>query len=225
MHDLIRLQGICKTYRTKEEKLYVLDNIDIRIKDGEFISITGQSGSGKSTLMNILGCLDRADSGRYYFDGISVEKMNDRKMCHMRNKSIGFVFQSFNLIPSMNSLENVMLPLMYRGVSREKREQLAKEALCKVGLENRMSHYPVEMSGGQQQRTAIARAIAMSPKVLLADEPTGSLDKSSGEEVLSIMKEMNNKGVTVVMITHDEKIAAAAGRQIRISDGKIVDYC
>ncbi len=223
MQEIIRLEDICKSYGTRSGELDVLRNINISVYPGEFIAVTGQSGSGKSTLMNILGFLDRADSGNYYFDGCTVTGMREKDICEMRSRKIGFIFQSFNLIPDMNAIDNVMLPLIYRGVKRKERECLARQALCKVGLSERMKHLPGEMSGGQQQRTAIARAIAMSPRVLLADEPTGSLDKNSGREVLSVMKEMNRSGVTIVMITHDREIAASAGRQITISDGRIID--
>lgn len=222
MKEIIRLENISKTYRTKSRKLAVLSGIQLSVAEGEFTAVIGQSGSGKSTLMNILGCLDRADSGIYYLDGISVNCMNEKEISWIRSRKVGFIFQSFNLIPSMNALENVSLPLMYRRVRRSEREKIAAEALKRVGLFDRMNHLPNEMSGGQQQRTAIARAIAANPKILLADEPTGSLDKKSGEEILSIIKEMNNDGVTVVMITHDNGIAAHADRRICISDGRII---
>ena len=222
MKELIRLEHICKSYRSRNSCVQVLEDICLSVQKGEFLSITGKSGSGKSSLMNIIGCLDTADSGEYYLDGTDVSEMREKDLARLRSRNIGFIFQSFNLIPSMNALENVSLPLMYRGVRRSERERIAKRALSMVGLSHRLMHRPGEMSGGQQQRTAIARAIAASPSVLLCDEPTGSLDRASGEEVLSVIRDMNKSGVTVVMITHDPEIAAAAGRTIRISDGRLI---
>ena len=222
MKELIRLEHICKSYRSRNSCVQVLEDICLSVQKGEFLSITGKSGSGKSSLMNIIGCLDTADSGEYYLDGTDVSEMREKDLARLRSRNIGFIFQSFNLIPSMNALENVSLPLMYRGVRRPERERIAKRALSMVGLSHRLMHRPGEMSGGQQQRTAIARAIAASPSVLLCDEPTGSLDRASGEEVLSVIRDMNKSGVTVVMITHDPEIAAAAGRTIRISDGRLI---
>ena len=222
MKELIRLEHICKSYRSRNSCVQVLEDIFLSVQKGEFLSITGKSGSGKSSLMNIIGCLDTADSGEYYLDGTDVSEMREKDLARLRSRNIGFIFQSFNLIPSMNALENVSLPLMYRGVRRSERERIAKRALSMVGLSHRLMHRPGEMSGGQQQRTAIARAIAASPSVLLCDEPTGSLDRASGEEVLSVIRDMNKSGVTVVMITHDPEIAAAAGRTIRISDGRLI---
>lgn len=222
MSEIIRTEHLSKIYRSKTQEFTALDDIVFTVEKGEFVAVIGQSGSGKSTLMNILGCLDRADSGVYYLDGIPVSKMKEKEISFIRSRKIGFVFQSFNLIPSMNALENVALPLMYRGTGKNERNEIALTALEQVGLKDRADHLPSEMSGGQQQRTAIARAIASRPQLLLADEPTGSLDKRSGEEVLSIITEMNRSGVTVVMITHDNSIARRADRCIRISDGKIV---
>ncbi len=223
MNEIIRINHLSKIYNKKTNALKVLDDISMNVYKGEFVAVTGQSGSGKSTLMNIIGCLDRAESGQYLLDGKDVCKMNDSEMTRIRSSKIGFVFQSFNLLPSLTAIENVELPLLYKRINKTERERIAQEALECVGLSERIKHLPNEMSGGQQQRTAIARAIAVSPELLLADEPTGSLDKASGEEVLSIIRKMNNSGVTVVMITHDINIAALADRQIVISDGRIIN--
>ena len=222
MRELIRLENIYKSYRTKNGSVPVLENISLTINEGEFVAITGKSGSGKSSLMNIIGCLDTADSGNYIFDGVLINSLPEKEITKIRSRRIGFVFQNFNLIPSMNAVENVSLPLMYRGIKRKERESAAAEALDMVGLTHRMYHRPGEMSGGQQQRTAIARAVAASPSLLLCDEPTGSLDQASGEDVLSVIRKMNDNGVTVVMITHDREIASNAKRCISVADGRIV---
>ena len=222
MPEMIRLEHICRRYRTRGEVVHALRNVNLRIDKGEFVAVIGQSGSGKSTLMNILGCLDKPDEGQYYLGGNAVADLDERSLTFLRNRIIGFVFQSFNLIPSLNAKENVMLPLMYRKFNRTQRSLLAERALEKVGLLSRMYHLPNELSGGQQQRVAIARAIAASPELILADEPTGSLDKKSGEEVMAVIREMNESGVTVVLITHDEQIADTAKRKIKISDGQII---
>ena len=222
MRELIRLENIYKSYRTKNGSVPVLENISLTINEGEFVAITGKSGSGKSSLMNIIGCLDKADSGNYIFDGVLINSLPEKEITKIRSRRIGFVFQNFNLIPSMNAVENVSLPLMYRGIKRIERESAAAEALDMVGLTHRMYHRPGEMSGGQQQRTAIARAVAASPSLLLCDEPTGSLDQASGEDVLSVIRKMNDNGVTVVMITHDREIASNAKRCISVADGRIV---
>lgn len=222
MRELIRLENIYKSYRTKNGSVPVLENISLTINEGEFVAITGKSGSGKSSLMNIIGCLDKADSGNYIFDGVLINSLPEKEITKIRSRRIGFVFQNFNLIPSMNAVENVSLPLMYRGIKRKERESAAAEALDMVGLTHRMYHRPGEMSGGQQQRTAIARAVAASPSLLLCDEPTGSLDQASGEDVLSVIRKMNDNGVTVVMITHDREIASNAKRCISVADGRIV---
>ncbi len=221
MRELIRLENIYKSYRTKNGSVPVLENISLTINEGEFVAITGKSGSGKSSLMNIIGCLDKADSGNYIFDGVLINSLPEKEITKIRSRRIGFVFQNFNLIPSMNAVENVSLPLMYRGIKRKERESAAAEALDMVGLTHRMYHRPGEMSGGQQQRTAIARAVAASPSLLLCDEPTGSLDQASGEDVLSVIRKMNDNGVTVVMITHDREIASNAKRCISVADGRI----
>ena len=196
--------------------------MDLQIDRHEFVAIIGQSGSGKSTLMNMLGCLDVPTSGTYYLNGQDVSHLTDDELSDIRNREIGFIFQGFNLIANMTALENVELPLIYRGVPKKEREELSRTALKKVGLEKRMDHKPSEMSGGQQQRVAIARAIAQAPPVILADEPTGNLDSGSTKEIMGILKELHKEGRTVILITHDNEIAARAKRIIRIMDGKIV---
>ncbi|MBQ5562022.1 MAG: ABC transporter ATP-binding protein, partial [Clostridia bacterium] len=209
------------TYYSKNDTVHALQNININISRGEFVSVIGQSGSGKSTLMNILGCLDTPTSGKYLLDNIPVSVMKESQLSFIRNNIIGFIFQSFNLIPSLNAIENVELPLIYRGIKKSKRRQLAVDSLKMVGLEKRLLHKPFELSGGQQQRVAIARAVAAKPKVILADEPTGNLDISSSNEIMDILKGLHSQGATVVLITHDNNIAKMAQRCIKISDGKI----
>lgn len=222
MDELIEIRNMCKIYNPGENEVRALDHVDLQINRHEFVAIIGQSGSGKSTLMNMLGCLDVPTSGTYYLNGQDVSHLTDDELSDIRNREIGFIFQGFNLIANMTALENVELPLIYRGVPRKEREELSKTALKKVGLEKRMSHKPSEMSGGQQQRVAIARAIAQAPPVILADEPTGNLDSGSTKEIMGILKELHKEGRTVILITHDNEIAARAKRIIRIMDGKIV---
>ena len=205
---LVRVVDLCKVYNPGENEVRALDHVNLEIHKGEFVAIIGQSGSGKSTFMNMLGCLDVPTSGKYYLSGI-------------RNREIGFIFQGFNLIANLTALENVELPLIYRGIDRKTRRKLAVESLKKVGLEKRMDHKPNEMSGGQQQRVAIARAIAARPPVILADEPTGNLDSASSREIMEILKGMHRSGETLILITHDNGIAAQARRVVRIMDGKI----
>lgn len=221
MESLIQVKDMCKVYNPGENEVRALDGIDLLIEKGEFLAIIGQSGSGKSTLMNMLGCLDVPTSGEYYLNGTDVSMMKDNDLSFIRNKEIGFIFQGFNLISNLSALENVELPLIYRGIDRKTRKNLAKEALEMVGLASRMSHKPSELSGGQQQRAAIARAIAAKPPVILADEPTGNLDSSSSRDILAILRKMHASGRTVILITHDNDIAAQAKRVIRIMDGKI----
>ncbi|MBQ1517393.1 MAG: ABC transporter ATP-binding protein [Clostridia bacterium] len=221
MKHLIELSNIEKYYKGKNGNLHVLKNISLVINGGEFAAITGSSGSGKSTLMNIIGCLDVPDSGSYTLGDVNIMKTTDKKRAFIRNRRIGFIFQGFNLIHALTAMENVQLPLIYRGVPYHERQLAAKRALKLVGLENRLDHKPYELSGGQQQRVAIARAIASDPPVILADEPTGSLDSRSGKIVLEILTELNRRGRTLVIITHDENIAALAQRRIYIKDGKI----
>ena len=221
--ELIRIEGIEKRYWNGEEEIRALDDLNLKIEQGEFVAIVGPSGSGKSTLMNVLGCLDLPTCGKYYLNGENVAKISEDRLSRIRNTEIGFVFQGFNLIPTLDALENVELPLVYRGLRKTERRSLSREALVRVGLEKRLYHRPGQMSGGQQQRVAIARAIAARPPVILADEPTGNLDSQSGQEVMEILKSLNREGRTVILITHDDKIAAQAKRKIQIQDGKLVE--
>lgn len=214
---------MCKIYNPGENEVRALDHVDLDIEKGEFVAIIGHSGSGKSTLMNMLGCLDVPTSGSYYLNGKDVSAMKDNQLSEIRNQQIGFIFQGFNLIANLTALENVELPLIYRGIGRSQRHKLAKEALIRVGLEKRMEHKPSEMSGGQQQRVAIARAIAAEPPVILADEPTGNLDSVSTREIMEILKSLHEAGRSVILITHDNEIADQAKRVVRILDGKIVE--
>ena len=218
---LIKVEDLCKIYNPGENEVRALDHVSLEIKKGELVAIIGQSGSGKSTFMNMLGCLDVPTSGRYYLNGTDVSEMTDNELSEVRNREIGFIFQGFNLIANLNAIENVELPLIYRGVDKKTRHQLAVDSLKLVGLEKRMDHKPSEMSGGQQQRVAIARAIAAQPPVILADEPTGNLDSASSREILAILKKMHKSGRPVILITHDNGIAAQARRVVRIMDGKI----
>ncbi|MBP3446044.1 MAG: ABC transporter ATP-binding protein [Clostridia bacterium] len=223
MSHLIELKDAYKIYNPGENEVRALDGVDLCIDRGEFVAIVGQSGSGKSTLMNMLGLLDVVTSGTYILDGKDINDMDDDELSAIRNQEIGFIFQGFNLIPSLTAKGNVELPLIYRGMKQEERDRLSTEALTRVGLEKRMNHLPSEMSGGQQQRVAIARAVAAKPPVILADEPTGNLDSASGKEVMRIINELWSEGRTIILITHDDKIAAKAHRVIRISDGKIIE--
>ena len=218
---LIKVEDLCKIYNPGENEVRALDHVSLEIKKGELVAIIGQSGSGKSTFMNMLGCLDVPTSGRYYLNGTDVSEMTYNELSEVRNREIGFIFQGFNLIANLNAIENVELPLIYRGTDKKTRHQLAVDSLKLVGLEKRMDHKPSEMSGGQQQRVAIARAIAAQPPVILADEPTGNLDSASSREILAILKKMHKSGRTVILITHDNGIAAQARRVVRIMDGKI----
>ncbi len=223
MENLIRVQDMCKIYNPGENEVRALDHVNLEINRGEFVAIIGHSGSGKSTLMNMLGCLDVPTSGTYYLNGKDVSTMKDNQLSEIRNQEIGFIFQGFNLIANLNAMENVELPLIYRGIGKGERHRLAKEALTKVGLSKRMEHKPSEMSGGQQQRVAIARAIAAEPPVILADEPTGNLDSASTKEIMEILKSLHEAGRSVILITHDNDIADQAKRVVRILDGKIVE--
>lgn len=221
MNVLIDIRDIYKIYNPGENEVRALDGVSLSIAPGEFVAIIGQSGSGKSTLMNMLGCLDVPTSGEYYLNGADVSKLKDDELSDIRNKEIGFIFQGFNLIPNLTAIENVELPLIYRGIGKAERRELAQQALEMVGLSHRIHHKPAEMSGGQQQRVAIARAIAAKPPVILADEPTGNLDSHSSKEILEILRELHTLGRTVILITHDNEIAAQAKRVIRIRDGKV----
>ncbi len=223
MERLVEIRDIHKIYNPGENEVRALDGVSLSIGEKEFVAIIGHSGSGKSTLMNMLGCLDVPTDGSYYLHGQDVSHMTDDELSDIRNKEIGFIFQGFNLIQNLTALENVELPLIYRGVPKKERIELAEAALDKVGLEKRKTHKPSEMSGGQQQRVAIARAIAQAPPIILADEPTGNLDSGSTKEIMEILKELHREGRTVILITHDNEIAAQAKRVIKIMDGRIVE--
>lgn len=222
MNKIIEMFGITKTYNRGGDEVKALDGVTLNIEKGEFVAIIGRSGSGKSTLMNIMGCLD-APQGVYRLNGCDVSKMNDNELSKVRNVEIGFIFQSFNLIAGLTARENVELPLIYRGVHRDERKKMAIEALERVGLKTRLSHKPSQMSGGQQQRVAIARAIVAKPPILLADEPTGNLDSKSGADIIKILHELHDEGKTIILITHDMKLAYEAERVVKIADGKIKD--
>ena len=218
---MIRLENITKTYEKHGQTLRALEDVSLHVPKGDFLAITGPSGSGKTTLMNILGCLDRPTTGKYLLEGTTVEGLGGAAAADIRNRKIGFIFQSFNLIGSMSALENVELPLVLRGESRKIRRQKALEALARVGLQDRAGHRPAELSGGQQQRVAIARVLAAQPPLILADEPTGNLDGVTSREILSILQQLHGEGQTIVMITHDDGIAAAAPRQMRMEQGRL----
>ena len=222
MSALVDIRDICKAYNPGENEVRALDHVNLKIHENEFVAIIGQSGSGKSTLMNMLGCLDVPTSGTYMLHDKDVSHMSDDELSDIRNKEIGFIFQGFNLIANLTAMENVELPLIYRGVPKKERVRLSETALNKVGLEKRKTHKPSEMSGGQQQRVAIARAIAQAPPIILADEPTGNLDSNSSKEIMEILKGLHEEGRTVILITHDNDIAAQAKRVIKIMDGRIV---
>ncbi len=222
MH-LIEVRDVYKIYNPGENQVNALDGVSLTIDEGEFVAIIGQSGSGKSTLMNMLGLLDTPTEGEYYINGKLVDDLTDDQMSTIRNEQIGFIFQGFNLIASLSALENVELPLVYRGMKKDERREISRDALERVGLGGRINHLPAEMSGGQQQRVAVARAIAARPPVILADEPTGNLDTKSTKEVMKILHELKDEGRTVIVITHDNEIAEEAERVIRIRDGKVVE--
>lgn len=220
---LIDIENVFKIYNEgTEAEVRALNGVDLAIDRGEFVAVVGQSGSGKSTLMNILGCLDIPTRGTYRIDGQDVRELDDTQLSHIRNKQVGFIFQGYNLIPSLTAYENVELPLIYQNVSAFKRRDLVMDAMARVGVAERYRHHPAEMSGGQQQRVAIARAIATHPPIIMADEPTGALDSHTGKEVLRFLQELNKEGSTIILITHDNSIAATARRVVRISDGRII---
>ena len=221
--EVIRLENAWKIYGGDERGVEALRGVSLSVREGESVAIIGSSGSGKSTLMNIIGCLDVPTRGSFALCGREVARLSEKKLSAIRRERVGFIFQGFNLIPTLTALENVELPLLYRGVPRSRRRELALAALDATGLSSRREHKPAELSGGQQQRVAIARAIAPSPPIILADEPTGNLDSRTGAEVLSLLRELNGNGHTLVVITHDMKVAAGAGRIIALSDGKIVE--
>lgn len=221
--SLVDVRNVYKIYNPGENEVRALDGVSLTVEEGEFLAIIGQSGSGKSTLMNMLGLLDTPTTGEYYIHGKSIQDLDDDEMARIRNEEIGFIFQGFNLIPSLSAVENVELPLVYRGMKAEKRHELAVDALERVGLGRRIHHLPAQMSGGQQQRVAVARAIAARPPVILADEPTGNLDTKSTREVMKILHQLKKEGRTVIVITHDSEIANESERVVRISDGKVVE--
>ena len=218
---MIDIKDLCKVYMVGDEKVRALDHATLHIYPKEFVSIIGPSGSGKSTLMNIIGCLDVADAGSYHLDGLPIESYSENQLAKIRNEKIGFVFQSFNLIPKLTAEENVELPLIYQGLPKPERAERVREALERVGLTKRAKHLPTELSGGQQQRVAIARAIATRPKLILADEPTGALDSKTSQEIVDIFHELHAQGNTIVLITHDPNVAKQAARSIHILDGRI----
>ena len=222
--NLVELRDVYKIYgEGRESEVRALDGVSLTIGKGEFVAVVGQSGSGKSTMMNVLGCLDIPTRGTYLLGGTDVRELTDKELSHIRNKQIGFIFQQYNLIQSLTVLENVELPLIYQGVNADDRREMALAALERVGLAGRIKHHPTEMSGGQQQRVAIARAIAAHPPIIMADEPTGALDSHTGQEVLHFLQQLNREGTTVILISHDNGIAATARRCVRLADGKIVD--
>ena len=220
---MIDLKDVCKFYQVGEDRVRALDHASLHIYPHEFVSIIGPSGSGKSTLMNIIGCLDVADAGTYLLDGMPIESYTENQLAQVRNRKIGFVFQSFNLIPKLTAEENVELPLIYQNVKKAERTRRVKEALERVGLANRAKHLPTELSGGQQQRVAIARAIVTNPKLILADEPTGALDSKTSKEIIDIFHELHKQGNTIVLITHDNDVAKQASRSVHILDGQITE--
>ncbi len=218
---MIEVKDLVKVYKNGKLSLEVLKGLNLSVKEGEYVALMGPSGSGKSTFLNILGCLDNLTTGTYTLDGIDVSNMPENDLSTVRNEKIGFVFQAYNLLPKLTAIENVELPAMYKGVDRKTRHAKAKKALEMVGLGERINHRPVEMSGGQKQRVAIARALINDPKIIFADEPTGNLDSKSGEEILKIFKELNDNGVTILMVTHEEDVAEHTKRIIRLRDGVI----
>jgi len=219
--NIINIEHISKLYQVGTEEVHALSDISISIDKNEYVAIMGPSGSGKSTLMNVLGCLDTPSTGKYEFNRNNVSEMNDNQLANIRNKEIGFVFQTFNLLPRSDALHNVELPLIYAGISTAERRSRAKQALVDVGLENRMHHKPNELSGGQRQRVAVARALVTNPSIILADEPTGNLDSKTGEEIMVLFNEIHGKGNTIILVTHEEYIAEHAARIVRLKDGLV----
>ena len=220
---MIDMTDVVKRYTLGGETIYALNHVSLHVEKGEYVAIIGPSGSGKSTLMNIIGCLDTADGGSYLLNGKPIQKYRERQLARVRNRQIGFIFQGFNLLPKLSALENVELPMIYQGVRAGERKRLAHEALARVGLGERMKHRPAQLSGGQQQRCAIARAIAVKPSLILADEPTGNLDKKTGREIMQLFDELHQAGNTLVLITHDPRVARCAQRVIRIEDGRLYE--
>jgi len=222
VNEMIKVESLNKIYENGRIQVAALKNINLTVSQGEFVAIMGASGSGKSTLMNILGCLDRANSGKYFLEQVNVSSLNDDELAKIRNLKIGFVFQAFNLLPKLTALENVELPMIYAGAKHKERREKALAALDKVGLSDRVLHLPNELSGGQKQRVAIARALVNSPSILLADEPTGNLDSKSSEEIMGIFQKLNDEGVTIVMVTHEPEIAHHTKRIVTFKDGEII---
>lgn len=220
---MIELTNINKSFHLGGETIKALDNINFKVKKGEFVSIIGPSGSGKSTLMNILGLLDVPDKGSYKLDGIQINNASDNELAKIRNTKIGFIFQNFNLLNKMTAVENIQIPLIYKGISNEESKKIANELLKRVGLAGREKHLPMQLSGGQQQRVAIARALACNPEIILADEPTGALDSKTSIDIMNELEELNSKGQTIVLITHDNNVAKRAKRMVKISDGKLYE--
>ncbi|ASS90925.1 MULTISPECIES: ABC transporter ATP-binding protein [Aeribacillus] len=219
---MIKLEDVTKSYRNGKETMDVLKKINLEIRQGDFVAIMGPSGSGKSTLMNIIGCLDRPTSGAYYFEGKDISSLDDQELAKIRNKKIGFVFQQFHLLPRLSALKNVELPMIYAGIGKKQRDELAKQALIKVGLGDRIQHMPNELSGGQKQRVAIARAIVNNPKLILADEPTGALDTKTSEAIMEQFTMLNKEGTTIIVVTHEHEVAQFAKRTIVVRDGEIL---
>jgi putative ABC transport system ATP-binding protein len=222
-HHLIEMHGLTRVYQLGPQEIQALSGVDLVVEQSEYVAIMGPSGSGKSTLMNIIGCLDRPSAGKYILDGTPVESMNDDELAAVRNKKIGFVFQTFNLLARTTALQNVELPLVYARIPRVERRELAEEALSAVGLGDRMNHQPNELSGGQRQRVAIARALVNKPSLLLADEPTGNLDSQTGREILDLFRDLHSRGNSIIMVTHEDDVAKEAKRVIHIRDGKIAN--
>jgi putative ABC transport system ATP-binding protein len=221
--SIIDTRNLYKIYQNGSEELTVLNDVSLKVSQGEFLAVLGPSGSGKSTLMNILGCLDKPSSGEYYLDELNVLEAQDDELAEIRNHKIGFVFQQFNLLPRLSALQNVSLPLLYRGMSEKDSRKKAKEILSRLGLDDRLQHHPNELSGGQQQRVAIARAMITEPHLLLADEPTGNLDSKSSQEVMKLLHELHEQDHTIVVITHDQEVARKVGKVIYIRDGKVYE--
>lgn len=221
MQEIIRIEGLTKFYRIGEEVIRALNGVDLSIKKNEYVALMGPSGSGKSTIMNIIGCLDTPTNGRYFLNGPDVAKLADNDLAEIRNKEIGFVFQTFNLLPRYSALDNVALPLVYAGIPKDERTKLAKEALIQVGLGERISHKPNELSGGQRQRVAVARALVNKPSIILADEPTGNLDTKTSHEIMNLFDEIHKAGNTIIIVTHEEDIAQMAHRIVRMRDGVV----
>ncbi len=220
-HMMIRVTNLTRTYRMGTERVYALRGVNLNVNKNEYVAVMGHSGSGKSTLMNLLGCLDLADAGDYELNGINTTRMNSAKLAHVRNQQIGFVFQSFELLPRVSALKNVELPLIYSNISFIKRRKMAKEALHRVGLADRIGHKPNQLSGGEKQRVAVARALVSNPSILLADEPTGNLDSKTSEGIMQLLEKLHAEGQTIIMVTHETNIAAHAHRIVRMQDGQI----